>query len=67
MSEILRTTFLPDDIRGGTKLFLMFYENRRLPYVVETRFEIIKRFKCVYDAGRYFDHFTLFGDEQKVG
>lgn len=34
--EILRTSFLPLDIKGGTKLFLGFDGSK---YVVRTRFE----------------------------
>lgn len=49
---VLRSTFLPLEIRGGTKMFLS-YENGK--YVVHTRFETFKRSSCLQKAGDYYD------------
>jgi len=41
--ETLRSTFLPLDTLAGTRLFLRYYPERRLPYIVETRWQIFYR------------------------
>ena len=58
-SETLRSTQLPLDILGGTRLFLRFYEGRRLPYVVETRWEVLRRTTKLDHASTLFEDIAL--------
>jgi hypothetical protein len=53
--ETLRSTQLPNDILAGTRLFLRFYEGKRQPYVVETRWQTLRRAKDVTTAATLFE------------
>lgn len=58
-TETLRSTFLPEDVMSGTKMFLNFYEGKRHPYVVETRFQVLKRAGTIKKAIAYWEKAEL--------
>lgn len=58
-SETLRSTQLPDDILGGTRLFLRYTEGKRHPYTVETRWQILRRSADITTAATLFEAIAL--------
>lgn len=57
---VLRSTFLPLDNRGGTRIFLF---EEPSGFLVATRFEEIGRRKLLEDAIKLFEY-TLTEDKQ---
>lgn len=57
-AETLRSTQLPKDILSGTRLFLRFYAGRQFPYVIETRWQTLRRTKDLFKAEALFEHIT---------
>lgn len=56
--ETLRSTFLPLDVKGGTRLFLNFDGDK---YVVSTRFERLFRSKNLDKAIARFEAIVMGG------
>jgi hypothetical protein len=53
--ETLRSTQLPEDVAGGTQLFLRYQVGMARPYVVETSFEQFGRYRELETAEMAFE------------
>lgn len=54
--EVIRSTFLPEDTLGGTRLFC---GERGGWFIVFTRFEELKRSRNIDVALKWFDDFSM--------
>ncbi len=61
-SMILKQDLLADEVLGGSRVFLNFHKTSTFQFVVETRFEILKGFKSVYDASDFFEQVVMCND-----
>ena len=60
-AETLRSTFLPLDTLGGTKLFLKYDVTFKRPYSVETRWQVFCRVSTLHKAVIRYEHIIEHG------
>ena len=54
--EVIRSTFLPEDLLGGTKLFCGYRDGW---FIVYTRWQQLKRSRDIDKALKSFDDFSM--------
>ena len=60
-AETLRSTFLPLDTLGGTRLFLKYDTTFKRPYSVETRWQVFCRVSTLTTAVARYEHIVDHG------